>query len=117
MVQENSSSQDNWMVQSKKHIYRRTIWLPIRKSPPNKNPFIGEDLRLTVAAPNRPALVIFVDFLSAFDRMWFPALITHLQDLDMALPHIHSILSWLQNRSFSIHFGKDSSKNIKRFGL
>ncbi|CAF1573891.1 unnamed protein product, partial [Didymodactylos carnosus] len=31
-----------------------------------------EDLRLTTAACNRPALVIFVDFLSAFDKLWYP---------------------------------------------
>ena len=33
-----------------------------------------ENLRLTIAACNRPALTIFVDFLSAFDRMWRPRL-------------------------------------------
>ena len=31
-----------------------------------------EELRLTIAANNRPALTIFVDFLSAFGRMWIP---------------------------------------------
>ncbi|CAF3333639.1 unnamed protein product [Rotaria socialis] len=52
---------------------------------------ICEDLRLTVAANNRPALLIFVDFLSAFDNMWFPALIANLVELDMPLP----LIKWI----------------------
>jgi hypothetical protein len=51
-----------------------------------------EDLRLTTAANNRPALVIFVDFMSAFDRMWHPALISTLLKLDFPLPLLRWIL-------------------------
>ncbi|CAF3363915.1 unnamed protein product [Rotaria socialis] len=47
---------------------------------------LTENLRLTVAACNRPALTIFVDFQSAFDNMWHPALIKNLYDMDMPLP-------------------------------
>lgn len=72
-----------------------------------------ENLRLTVAACNRPALTIFVDFLSAFDRMWFPALIANLSDLDMPLPLLKWVHSWLQNRSFVISFGDAISRNVK----
>lgn len=48
---------------------------------------------MTVAANTRPALVIFVDFLSAFDRMWAPALIADLYELNMPLP----LLKWILN--------------------
>ena len=44
------------------------------------------ELRLTLAANNRPALTIFVDFLSAFDRMRIPALTANLYELEMPLP-------------------------------
>ena len=37
-----------------------------------------EDLKMTVTANNRPALMIFIDFLSAFDRVWHPVLIANL---------------------------------------
>ncbi|CAM2699256.1 unnamed protein product [Rotaria socialis] len=74
---------------------------------------ICEDLRLTVAANNRPALLIFVDFLSAFDNMWFPALIANLVELDMPLPLIKWIYQWLQERTMSIHHGYSQSKIVK----
>ena len=57
-----------------------------------------ENLRLTVTACNKPALTIFVDFLSAFDRMWYPALITNPHDLGMPLPLLKWVQSWLQDR-------------------
>ncbi|CAF4322797.1 unnamed protein product [Rotaria sp. Silwood2] len=44
-----------------------------------------EDLKLTVAALNRPALTIFIDILTAFDRMWYPALMKSLEKLNMPL--------------------------------
>lgn len=69
-----------------------------------------EDLRLTVAACNRPALVLFVDFLSAFDRLWYPALISNLKNLGMPLPLIKWIYNWLQGRTISIHFGDAQSR-------
>ncbi|CAF4356351.1 unnamed protein product, partial [Rotaria magnacalcarata] len=74
-----------------------------------------EDLRLTVAACNRPALVIFVDFLSAFDRIWHLMLIRNLIKLDCPLPIIRWIFSWLQERSMSIHYGNTVSRCIKLF--
>ncbi|CAF4978347.1 unnamed protein product, partial [Rotaria sp. Silwood1] len=46
---------------------------------------ICEDIRLTIAAPNRPALGIFVDFKTAFDKMWHPVLISNMLELDMPL--------------------------------
>lgn len=73
---------------------------------------LTEDLRLTTAANNRPALVVFVDFLSAFDRMWHPALINSLIKLDCPLPLTRWILLWLQNRSMSIHVGEATSRPI-----
>ncbi|CAF1147274.1 unnamed protein product [Rotaria magnacalcarata] len=74
-----------------------------------------EDLRLTVAACNRPALVIFVDFLSAFDRIWHLMLIRNLIKLDCPLLIIRWIFSWLQERSMSIHYGNTVSRCIKLF--
>jgi hypothetical protein len=74
---------------------------------------ICEDLRLTVAANNRPALLIFVDFLSAFDKMWYPVLIANLIELDMPLPLIKWIYQWLQGRTMSVYHGEKTSKNVK----
>ena len=42
-----------------------------------------EDLKMTVTANNRPALMIFIDFLSAFDRVWHPVLIANLWEMDI----------------------------------
>jgi hypothetical protein len=72
-----------------------------------------EDLRLTVAACNRPGLVIFVDFLSAFDRIWHPMLIKNLMKLECPLSIIRWIFSWLQERTMSIHYGNNVSRRIK----
>ncbi|CAF1151065.1 unnamed protein product [Adineta steineri] len=72
-----------------------------------------EDIRLTIAACNRPALAIFVDFMSAFDRMWFCALISSLTRLDMPLAYIKWISSWISNRTISIHYGDYVSRTIK----
>ena len=72
-----------------------------------------ENLRLTVAACNRPAPTIFVDFLSAFDRMWHPALIKNLSDLGMPLSMTRWIQAWLQNRFFYISYGDENSRIIK----
>ena len=71
-----------------------------------------EELRLTIAAKNRFALTIFVDFLSAFDRMWIPALITNLYELRMPLPMLRWIFNWLHDRSFCIYYGNERSKSI-----
>jgi len=72
-----------------------------------------EDMRLTITACNRPALAIFVDFMSAFDRMWYPSLISSLIKLEMPLSYIKWIAEWLNNRSLSIHDGNTFSRNIK----
>jgi hypothetical protein len=72
-----------------------------------------EDLRLTTAACNRPALVLFVDFLSAFDRMWYPALLSHMKNLGTPQPLLKWIYNWLQNRSLSLHFGDARSRTIR----
>jgi len=74
---------------------------------------ICEDLRLTIAADNRPALVIFIDFLSAFDKMWYPVLIANLIELDMPLPLIKWIFQWLQGRTMAIDYGDSISKHIE----
>ncbi|CAF3280248.1 unnamed protein product [Rotaria sp. Silwood2] len=74
-----------------------------------------EDLRLTTAANNRPALVIFVDFMSAFDKMWHPALISTLVKLDFPLPLLHWIFLWLKGRTMSIHVGEAVSRSINVF--
>ena len=73
---------------------------------------IGEDIRLTIAAPNRPALGLFVDFATAFDRMWHPALISTLYELEMPLNLIRFIYEWLQNRSMRIQYGEAVSRRI-----
>ncbi|CAM4808726.1 unnamed protein product [Rotaria magnacalcarata] len=69
-----------------------------------------EDLRLTIAAPNRPSLTIFVDFLTAFDRMWYPALMRALERLDMPIKLRKRIYNWLQNRQMFISHGDMKSK-------
>ncbi|CAM4834808.1 unnamed protein product, partial [Rotaria magnacalcarata] len=74
-----------------------------------------EDLRLTVAACNRPALVIFVDFLGAFDRIWYPMLIRNLIRLDCPLPIIRWIFLWLQEQTMSIHYENTVSRPIKLY--
>jgi len=72
-----------------------------------------ENLRLTVAACNRPALTIFVDFLSAFDRLWHPTLIKNLIELEMPLPLLKWIHAWLQNRYFYVSYGDENSDLIE----
>ncbi|CAF4309596.1 unnamed protein product [Didymodactylos carnosus] len=74
-----------------------------------------EDLRLTTVACNRSALVIFVDFLSAFDKLWYPALIKHLYELDMPRDLLRWIYGWLQDRSFSIHYSDIMSRVIRMY--
>ena len=71
-----------------------------------------EDIRLTITACNRPALCIFVDFLSVFDRMWFPVLISTLYKLEMPLSYIKWVTSWLKNRTLAIHYGDTVSRII-----
>ena len=74
-----------------------------------------EDLRLTAVACNRPALVIFIDFLSAFDRVYHPALISNLVELETPLPIVRWIYQWLEGRTMQIHHGNAISKTIKIF--
>ncbi|CAM4791024.1 unnamed protein product [Rotaria magnacalcarata] len=74
-----------------------------------------EDIRLTVAAPNRPVLAIFIDFLTAFDRLWYPALFKTFNDLDMPLDLHRWIYGWLQNRSMTISHGDAESRVIGIF--
>ncbi|CAF3609920.1 unnamed protein product [Rotaria sp. Silwood1] len=59
---------------------------------------IVEDLRLTIAAPNRAALALFIDFSTAFDRVWWPALFHNLEKLEMPIELRKWIFNWLQNR-------------------
>ncbi len=68
-----------------------------------------EDLRLTIAASNRPALVVFVDFKIVFDKVWYPALIKTLQKLKIPDDLIHWIYNWLQSRSITINHGDAES--------
>ncbi|CAF1488600.1 unnamed protein product, partial [Didymodactylos carnosus] len=76
---------------------------------------LTEELRITTAANNRPALVIFVDFLSAFDKMWFPALMKNLIMLDMPLDLVKWIYSWLNGRTMSVYHGDEVSRTIQIF--
>ncbi|CAF2108416.1 unnamed protein product [Rotaria magnacalcarata] len=71
---------------------------------------ICEDIRLTIAAPNRPILGIFVDFMTAFGRMRHPVLISNLKELDMPLNLIRFIHEWLIGRSMNIQYGGVISK-------
>ncbi|CAF1100079.1 unnamed protein product [Didymodactylos carnosus] len=64
-----------------------------------------EELRLTVAACNGPALCLFIDFETAFDKLWYPALFMTLKDLEMPLSLRRWICDWLQNRSMYISYG------------
>ncbi len=59
---------------------------------------IYENIRPTIVAPNRPTFVIFVNFATAFDKMWHAALISNLFELDMPL---NLIRLWLQRRSMT----------------
>ena len=69
---------------------------------------------MTVAANNRPALLVFfIDFLSAFDKMWYPALIANLLELEMPLPPVKWIHQWLQGRTMAIYHGDSISKNVE----
>lgn len=72
-----------------------------------------ENLRLTIAACNRPALTLFVDFLSAFDRMWHPALIKTLNDLQMPIGLLKWIHTWLRDRYLYISYAEENSRVIK----
>jgi hypothetical protein len=74
-----------------------------------------EDIILTITACNRPALVIFIDFLSAFDKMWYPALVSSLIKLEMPLHLLKWITSWLKGRTLFIHHGDAFSRKIKMF--
>lgn len=74
---------------------------------------ICKDLRLTVAANNRSALSFFIDFLSAFVKLWHPALIANLIELDMLLPLIKFIYEWLQRGTMSIYHGEAISRTVK----
>ena len=61
---------------------------------------------------NRPALVLFIDFLSAFDKMWYPSLMMNRKILGLPTPLLKWIYNWLQQRTLSIHFGEVSSRTI-----
>ncbi|CAF1283397.1 unnamed protein product [Adineta steineri] len=74
-----------------------------------------EDLRLTVATANRPALVIFVDFKTAFDRVWYPALLNTLEKLEMPQDLMKWIFNWLNNRSITISHGDAESRSIQTY--
>jgi hypothetical protein len=69
-----------------------------------------KDLRLTVAACNRPALVIFADFATAFDKMWCPALMRTLERIEMPLELRRFIFNWLHNRKMSASHGDAKSR-------
>jgi len=71
---------------------------------------IVEDLSLTIAAPNRPALALFVDFSTAFDRLWWPALFHTLEKLEMPIELRKWIFNWLQNRWMRVSHGEAKSR-------
>jgi hypothetical protein len=71
---------------------------------------IVEDLRLTIAACNRPALALFIDFLTAFDRLWWPALFHTLERLEMPIELRKWIFNWLQNRWMRVSYGEAKSR-------
>jgi hypothetical protein len=72
-----------------------------------------EDLRLTIATPNRSPLTIFVNFLTVFDHMWYPALMKTLDELNMPLKLQRWLFVWLQNRSMTISHGIFESRPFK----
>ena len=71
---------------------------------------IVEDLRLTIAAPNRAALALFIDFSTAFDRLWWPALFYTLERLEMPIELRKWIFNWLQNRWMRVSHGDARSR-------
>jgi hypothetical protein len=73
---------------------------------------ICEDIRITTAAPNRPALGISVDFKTAFDMMWHSVLITNLLKLDMPVNLVRYIYEWLKGRSMHVQHGEVYSRKI-----
>lgn len=50
--------------------------------------------------------------MSAFDKMWHPALISTLYKLDFPLPLLRWIAEWLNDRTMSIHVGEAVSRSI-----
>jgi hypothetical protein len=73
---------------------------------------IVEDLRVTTTACNRPALTLFIDFSTAFDRLWWPALFHTLEKLNMPIEFRKWIFNWLQNRWMSISHGEAKSRSF-----
>ncbi|CAF3221132.1 unnamed protein product [Rotaria sp. Silwood2] len=71
---------------------------------------IVEDLRLTIAAPNRTSLALFIDFSTAFDRVWWPALFHTLEKIEMPIELRKWIFNWLQNRWMSVSHGDSKSR-------
>jgi Reverse transcriptase (RNA-dependent DNA polymerase) len=65
---------------------------------------------LTIAAPNRPALALFIDFSTAFDRLWWPALFHTLENLEMPIELRKWIFNWLQNRWMRVSHGEAKSR-------
>ena len=60
-------------------------------------------MKLTIAACNRSALVLFIDFSTAFDRLWWPALFHTLKKLEMPIEFRKWIFIWLQNRWMRVY--------------
>jgi hypothetical protein len=104
----------NWCLEKNIFIDEQSGFTPHRRLQ-TRILSLCEDLRLTTVACNRPALVIFIDFLSAFDRLYYPAFISNLIELEMPLPLVRWLYEWLQDRSITIHHGNSMSKRIKSF--
>ncbi|CAF4425985.1 unnamed protein product, partial [Rotaria magnacalcarata] len=100
-----------WCKDMNIYVNEQSGFSPERRLQARIIPLI-EDLRQTITACNRPSLCIFVDFLSAFDRMWYPALIQTLIEIDMPLNYTKWITSWLKNRTIAIHYGDSTSRTI-----
>ena len=96
------------MVPSERNIYRRAIWFYSGEAFANSYFIVNRRSQTN----NRPALVGFVDFMSAFDKMWHPALISTLVKLDFPVPLLRWTVSWLEERSISIHVGDAVSRSI-----
>jgi hypothetical protein len=65
---------------------------------------------LIIAACNRSALAIFIDFSTAFDRLWWPALFHTLEKLEMPIELRKWIFNWLQNRWMRISHREAKSR-------
>ncbi|CAF3344273.1 unnamed protein product [Rotaria socialis] len=93
-------------------LYERIIHHRIVSWCNANNIYIDEQSGFTAGRRLQTRIVSLIEDLSAFDKMWYPALIANLKTLGMPIALLKWIYNWLQNRTLSIHFGKAYSRTI-----